>query len=151
MHCPFIRVGLPGSCVGYYRYSWMILAPVSLRVLRLAARERAYLRVEPSIRICTGTNMSVTFTVRIPRRLAEKMKRHSEINWSEVVRKSIEDYLERLEEAKTRVSAAEVLEELREMGLDEAQLEPLELAEERKLYEEMVKREWKRLSMIRAQ
>ncbi len=95
--------------------------------------------------------MSVTFTVRIPRRLAEKMKRHSEINWSEVVRKSIEEYLERLEEAKTRVTAAELLEELREMGLDEEQLEPLGPDRERKLYEEMVKKEWKRLSMTRAQ
>ncbi len=94
--------------------------------------------------------MSVTFTVRIPRRLAEKMKRHSEINWSEVVRKSIEEYLERLEEAKTRVSAAEVLEELREMGLDEELLEPLGPDREKKLYEEMVKKEWKRLSMTRA-
>jgi len=95
--------------------------------------------------------VSVTFTVRIPRRLAEKMKRHSEINWSEVVRKSIEEYLERLEEAKTRVTAAELLEELREMGLDEEQLEPLGPDRERKLYEEMVKKEWKRLSMTRAQ
>ena len=95
--------------------------------------------------------MSVTFTVRIPRRLAEKMKRHSEINWSEVVRKSIEEYLERLEEAKTRVTAAELLEELREMGLDEEQLEPLEPTKEKKLYEEMVKKEWKRLSMTQAQ
>ena len=95
--------------------------------------------------------MSVIFTVRIPRRLAEKMKRHSEINWSEVVRKSIEEYLERLEEAKTRVTAAELLEELREMGLDEKQLEPLEPTKEKKLYEEMVKKEWKRLSMTQAQ
>ena len=95
--------------------------------------------------------MSVTFTVRIPKRLAEKMKRHSEINWSEVVRKSIEEYLERLEEAKTRVSAAELLEELGKMGLDEEQLEPLGPDRERKLYEEMVKKEWKRLSMTRAQ
>jgi len=89
--------------------------------------------------------VSVTFTVRIPKRLAEKMKRHSEINWSEVVRKSIEEYLERLEEAKTRVSAAELLEELGKMGLDEEQLEPLGPDRERKLYEEMVKKEWKRL------
>lgn len=94
--------------------------------------------------------MSVTFTVRIPRRLAEKMRRHSEINWSEVVRKSIEEYLERLEEARTRVSAAELLEELREMGLDEKQLEHLEPAREQELYEEMVRKEWKRLSMTQA-
>ena len=63
----------------------------------------------------------------------------------------IKEYLERLEEAKTRVTAAELLEELREMGLDEEQLEPLGPDRERKLYEEMVKKEWKRLSMTRAQ
>ncbi len=89
--------------------------------------------------------MSATFTARTPRRLAEKMKRHSETNWSKVARKNIEEYLERLEEAKTRVTAAELLEELREMGLDEEQLEPLGPDRERKLYEEMVKKEWKRL------
>jgi len=38
----------------------------------------------------------VNFTVRVPRKLYERMKRHSEVNWSEVVRRAIEEYLERL-------------------------------------------------------
>lgn len=29
--------------------------------------------------------------LRIPKKLAERMRKHSEINWSEVVRRSIED------------------------------------------------------------
>ena len=37
--------------------------------------------------------MSVSFTVRISRELYEKMKRFREINWSEVVRKAIEEYI----------------------------------------------------------
>ena len=95
--------------------------------------------------------MSVTFTVRIPRKLAERMKKHREINWSEVVRRSIEEYLDRLEEARTRVPAAEILEQLEELGVDPAQLEPLEPEREKELYQEMVRREWRRLSTTQAQ
>jgi Arc/MetJ-type ribon-helix-helix transcriptional regulator len=94
--------------------------------------------------------MSVTFTVRIPRKLAEKMKKYSEINWSEVVRKSIEEYLERLEEARTVVPASELLEELQEEGLDPALLEPLSVEKELELYRKVGEAEWKRLSTIRA-
>lgn len=94
--------------------------------------------------------MSVTFTVRIPRRLAEKMKRYSEINWSEVVRKSIEEYIERLEESRTVVRASELLEDLVEEGLDPSLLKPFDAETEEKLYREMGGAEWRRLSTIRA-
>ncbi len=40
------------------------------------------------------------------------MKKHSEIKWSEVVRKAIVDYLRKLEESRTEVSTKELLEEL---------------------------------------
>ncbi len=94
--------------------------------------------------------VSVTFTVRIPRRLAEKMKKYKEINWSEVVRKSIEEYLRRLEETRTVVDADEVLEEVTALGVDPRDLEPRSYDEEVKYYRLMGEREWKRLSMILA-
>ncbi len=94
--------------------------------------------------------MSVTFTVRIPRRLAEKMKKYKEINWSEVVRKSIEEYIRRLEETRTVVSAEEILEEVFALGVDPRDLEPREYEEEVKYYRLMGEREWKRLSMTQA-
>ncbi|WFO75962.1 hypothetical protein J4526_03710 [Desulfurococcaceae archaeon MEX13E-LK6-19] len=89
--------------------------------------------------------MSVNITVRIPRRLAEKMRRYREINWSEVVRKSIEEYLRRLEETRLVESSNELLEDLKELGVDEESLKPLPYNVEKKLYEEMVKKEWRRI------
>ncbi len=94
--------------------------------------------------------MSVTFTVRIPKRLAEKMKKYREINWSEVVRKSIEEYIMRLEESRSALDADEVLEELLNMGVSPEDLEPLDYSIEKKYYEMIGEAEWKRLSSIRA-
>ncbi len=95
--------------------------------------------------------MSVTFTVRIPKRLAEKMRRYSEVNWSEVVRKSIEEYIARLEEARSVVPASEVLEALRELGVSDEDLEPMEVGREMEMYRVMGEREWRRLSTTQAQ
>jgi len=95
--------------------------------------------------------MSVTFTIRIPRKLAEKMKKYREINWSEVVRRSIEEYLEKLEEARTIVDAHELLEELVAQGIDPKDLEPKSYEEEMKYYRALGEREWKRLSMTQVQ
>ena len=96
--------------------------------------------------------MSVTITVRIPRRLAEEMRRHREINWSEVVRRAIEEYLRKLDEARRIESPRELLEKLQELGLSAEDLEPLSIREEKKMYEEMVKEEWRRArSAIQAQ
>ncbi len=44
--------------------------------------------------------------------MKRKMKKHSEIKWSEVVGKAIVDYLRKLEESGTEVSTNELLEEL---------------------------------------
>jgi Arc/MetJ-type ribon-helix-helix transcriptional regulator len=41
--------------------------------------------------------MSVKLTVGIPKELREHMKKHSNINWSDVVRKAIEEKLKELE------------------------------------------------------
>jgi hypothetical protein len=45
------------------------------------------------------TNM----TISIPSKLYEKMKKHSEIKWSEDVRKSIVDYINKIEIVKGSV------------------------------------------------
>ena len=47
----------------------------------------------------SSDSMSVKFTVRIPRELKERMDRLSHINWSEVVRRAIEERV-REEEVK---------------------------------------------------
>jgi len=96
--------------------------------------------------------MSVTITVRIPRRLAEAMRRHREINWSEVVRRAIEDYLKRLEEARRLEAPSDLIEKLQELEVGMEDLEPLDYGEEKKLYSRMVEKEWKRAeSTIQAQ
>jgi predicted DNA-binding protein len=96
--------------------------------------------------------MSVSFTVRISRELYEKMKRFREINWSEVVRKAIEEYIERLEEGEKAVLAKKVVEELVRMGVDVEKLKPLSPEEEDKLYKELRERTWERIkSMIQVQ
>ena len=94
--------------------------------------------------------MSVTFTIRIPRELAEKMRKYREINWSEVIRRSIEEYLERLEEMRTVVDARELLEKLLAEGVDPKDLEPMSYEEEVKYYRVIGEGEWKRLSTTRA-
>ena len=96
--------------------------------------------------------MSVNITVRVPRRLAERMRRHREVNWSEVVRRSIEEYLERLDEAKRLETPGELLEELRSLGVDPEDLEPLPPDVEEEHYKRMVGEEWRRVnSTIQAQ
>lgn len=94
--------------------------------------------------------MSTTFTVRLPKQLAEKMRKHREINWSEVVRRAIEEYLDTIEETRTTVPAEEIIDELKAEGVSQEDLKPLEASEEKRLYEKMVKRKWKRLSTIPA-
>ncbi|MCE4607331.1 MAG: ribbon-helix-helix domain-containing protein [Desulfurococcales archaeon] len=58
--------------------------------------------------------MSTTFTVRLPKQLADKMGEHGEINWSEVVRRAIEEYLDAIEETRTTVPAREIVGELKQ-------------------------------------
>jgi Arc/MetJ-type ribon-helix-helix transcriptional regulator len=89
--------------------------------------------------------MSVNFTVRIPKKLAERMRKHSEVNWSEVVRRSIEEHLRMLEEIKYREYSSELVERL---GVLIDDLKPMSADEEMKLYEVMREREWKRLSSM---
>ena len=78
------------------------------------------------------------------------MKKYKEINWSEVVRRSIEEYIRKLEETRTVADANELLDELKSLGISPEELEPLNYDEEMKHYKELGEREWKRLFMIQA-
>ncbi len=96
--------------------------------------------------------MSVSFTVRLPKHLVEKMRKYREVNWSEVIRKAIENYLNQLEESKLEESGAELLERLSRSGVDRRDLEPLPYEEEIRLCESTRRLEWERLgSSIQAQ
>lgn len=87
--------------------------------------------------------MSVNFTVRIPKELAERMREHSEINWGEVVRRSIEEYLRMLEGVKYREHSEELIKKL---GVSRDDLKPMPIDEEMRMYESVREREWRRLS-----
>lgn len=87
-------------------------------------------------------------TISIPQKLREKMKKHSEVKWSEVVRKALTDYVDRLEEVEGGVVPIEKLaEELKDSGID---ISTLDLDKAIEYYEEGRKLSRKRLSMIQA-
>ena len=86
------------------------------------------------------TNM----TISIPTELCEKMKKHAEVKWSEVVRKSIADYINKMEIVKGGVMpSSTLLAMLKESNLEISNI-PLEKATEQ--YENSRELEWKRLS-----
>ena len=85
-------------------------------------------------------------TLSIPDEIYRKMKKYSEIKWSEIVRKAIVDYLKKLEESKTEISTKELLEELSndfKKCLDE-----LDFEKALEGYKKMRDEEWKRISTI---
>ncbi|MFB3889017.1 MAG: hypothetical protein ACE14S_05960 [Candidatus Bathyarchaeia archaeon] len=83
-------------------------------------------------------------TISIPKELRERMKRHSEVKWSEVVRNALTNYVERLETAEGEsISAKELATRLKRRGVDVSDI-PLEKAIEH--YEEGRKLERERLS-----
>jgi len=99
-----------------------------------------------------GACMSRSFTVRLPDYLFEKMKRYREVNWSEVVRKAIEDYIQQLEESNKIETSMELLDRLASLGVSRENLEPLPYEEELRLYKFLRRLEWKRVdSSIQAQ
>jgi trehalose-6-phosphatase len=80
------------------------------------------------------------------------MKKHGEINWSEVVRRSIEEYLERLEGSIVEEPSENIIEELLKRGITLEELKPLNLGEEERLHKELRDRTWERTrSTIQAQ
>ena len=86
------------------------------------------------------TNM----TISIPSELCEKMKKHAEVKWSEVVRKSIADYINKMEMVNGGVVPSSILVAmLKDSNLELSNI-TLEKATEQ--YEESRDLEWKRLS-----
>ena len=83
-------------------------------------------------------------TLSIPEELYRKMKKYSEVRWSEVARKAIIEYLRKLE-GEFKTSTEELLEEL---GKDVVK-ELSEISFERAVewYKKMREAEWRRSSM----
>ena len=87
-------------------------------------------------------------TISIPEALSKRMKKHSEVKWSEVVRKALRDYVDRLEVIESGVISAEALaEKLKERCIDTS---TIDLDKAIEYYEKGRKLERKRLSMIQA-
>jgi hypothetical protein len=86
------------------------------------------------------TNM----TISIPSELCEKMKKHAEVKWSEVVRKSIADYINKMEVAQGGIVPSSILAAmLKDSNLEVSDI-TLDKATEQ--YEKSRDLEWKRLS-----
>jgi hypothetical protein len=86
----------------------------------------------------------VNITIAINDELCEKMKRHSEVKWSEVVRKALTNYVDKLEIAESGVVPMKTLaKKLKSSGVDTTKIS---LEQAAKYYEEGRKLEWKRLS-----
>jgi predicted CopG family antitoxin len=90
----------------------------------------------------------VNITVSIPEDLYNKMKKYSEVKWSEVVRKALVEYIGHLEVIERGVVSSEDLAEmLKESGLD---LSSLSLEKAVEYYLKAREIEWKRLSTTQA-
>lgn len=88
----------------------------------------------------------VNVTVSVPEDLYQKMKKYSEVKWSEVVRKALADYIGRLETIERGIVPSEKLATmLRESKLD---VTSVDLEKALKYYDEGRKLEWKRSSTI---
>jgi len=88
----------------------------------------------------------VNITVSIPQDLYNKMKKYSEVKWSEVVRKALVEYVGRLEIMERGVvSSDELAKMLKESNLD---VSSLSLEKAMDCYERARELEWKRSSTI---
>ena len=86
----------------------------------------------------------VNVTISVPEELHDKMKRYSEVKWSEVVRKALADYIGRLEIVEGGVVSSEKLTAmLKDFNLD---VSCVNLDKAIEYYEKGRKLEWKRLS-----
>ena len=86
----------------------------------------------------------VNITISIPQELCDKMKRYSEVKWSEVVRKALIDYVGRLEIVEGGVVPSEKLAAmLKDANLDVSGVDLVQAVEH---YERGRKLERKRLS-----
>jgi len=72
------------------------------------------------------------------------MKRHSEVKWSEVIRKALSNYVDRLEIVENgAIPMKKLAKKMKDSGVDVANID---LDKAIKYYEEGQKLEWKRLS-----
>ncbi len=85
-------------------------------------------------------------TLSIPDELREKMKKYPEIKWSEVVRRAIKEYLDRLEGTETRDSSY-YAKLARDLNID---IESISLEKAEQYYKKMRELEWKRHSTTQA-
>jgi metal-responsive CopG/Arc/MetJ family transcriptional regulator len=84
----------------------------------------------------------VNVTVSIPEDLHSKMKKYSEVKWSEVVRKALIEYIGRLEAKERRVVSSDELSEM----LKKSQLDVASIGLDKAIeyYERARELEWKR-------
>ncbi|RLE82494.1 MAG: CopG family transcriptional regulator [Thermoprotei archaeon] len=59
--------------------------------------------------------MSTVISIRIPKKLKDKMDKFNEINWSELIRKFIEEKIAQLEPEETLKGIEEHLKEVSEL------------------------------------
>jgi len=90
----------------------------------------------------------VNVTVSIPESLYRKMKKFSEVKWSEVVRKALADYIMRLEVMERGVMSSDELSEMLKASKLDVSSVSLDKAVE--YYERARELEWKRSSTTRA-
>ncbi|NJE26416.1 hypothetical protein E3E22_07255 [Thermococcus sp. MV5] len=82
-------------------------------------------------------------TLSIPPEIYEKMKKHKEVRWSEVARKAIIEYLEKLEKGGLEVSSKDIL---RMLGKDfEKRIKETPIEKYEEYYKKAREAEWKRL------
>ncbi len=95
-----------------------------------------------------GAGIMVNITVSVPEELYEKMRRFSEVKWSEIVRRALVEYVMRLEVVERGVVSSEDLARmLKESGFD---VDSISLEKAIDYYEKARELEWKRLSTIQA-
>jgi len=87
-------------------------------------------------------------TLSVPEEVYQKMKKRSDVRWSEVARRAIVNQLERLEgPAEFRTSSEELRNMLANAGV---RLERISVARAVSHASKMGRREWKRVSSTRA-
>jgi len=89
----------------------------------------------------------VNVTVSIPESLYRKMRKFSEVKWSEVVRKALADYVMRLEVMEHGVISSDELSEM--LKTSKLDLSSVSLDKAVEFYEKARELEWKRSSTIR--
>ena len=82
-------------------------------------------------------------TLSIPPEIYEKMKKHKEVKWSEVARKAIIEYLEKLEKGGLEISSEDLLRMLGNDFRKRIEKTPIEKYEE--YYKKAREAEWNRL------